>query len=341
VNRRTALWALAILLGTTACADLGSSFGGGGETTFDKAAKKLVVAAAESPGAFAEVGTCLAGARVGDKAAAELAHGRAFPRGAAGLLADDPLWTDDVACTEPHEIEVYATVGLPRAIDNSITSYADLLDVTTPLYRAVRDSVVAQCSREFPLIASVAADTRLELDIVPVIGNDDAGRRAWDPAPMELWDAGERTFVCTYQQPEPSTTTYREVLTGSFPDGGRSCLAGESFVACSETHDTERVATFIVDRSIDDGMLPGKDAVTSAGMVDLGTAEWTLLDDACQRYLNAVAPNAPAGIFGVTDTYPELYPNEYGSYNVICLARSPFGTEPGDMVTTTSSVYEG
>ena len=62
-------------------------------------------------------------------------------------------------------------------------------------------------------------------------------------------------------------------------------------------------------------------------MVDLGASEWTMLDDVCQRYLNAVAPNAPDGIFGVADTYPELYPNEFGSFNIMCLARSPFGTD--------------
>jgi len=341
VTRRTALWALAIVLGTSGCADVSSSFGNDGETTFDKAAKKLVVAAADSPAAFAEVGTCLEGARVGDNAAAELVRDRQLPKDAAALLADDPLWTDAVRCSEPHQFEVYAKVGLPRDIDASITSYADLLDVTTPLYRAVRDSIVAQCSREFPLIASVAADTRLELDIVPVIGADDAGRRAWDPAPPEIWEAGERSFACTFQQPRATTIAYEQILTGGFPVAGRSCLAGESFVGCDQTHDTERVAIFNVDRSIDDGLLPGKDAVTRTGMVDLGATEWTQLDDACQRYLNAVAPNASPGVYGVTDTYPELYPNEFGSYNVMCLARSPFGTEASDMVTTTSSVYEG
>jgi hypothetical protein len=341
VTRRTALWALAIVLGTTACADVGSSIRSDGQTTFDRAARKLVVASAELSGPFVDVGSCLDGARFGDEAAAELQRERNLPKGAVTQLADDPLWTDTTSCLEPHQIEVYASVHLPNDLDSAITSYADLLDVTTPLYRAVRDNVVRQCARQIPLIASVAADTRLDLDVLPMIASEKVGRRAWDPVPIDVWEAGERDFVCTYQQPSPSRTMYEAILTGSYPDQGRSCLAGELFVACDERHDTERVALFIVDRSIDHGQLPGEAAVTSAGMVDLGAAEWTMLDDACQRYLNAIAPNAPAGIYGVADTYPELYPNEFGSFNVMCLARSPFGTDPDDMVTASSSVYEG
>lgn len=341
MSRRTALGALVLVLGTAACADVGSSLGSDRETTFDRAAKKLVVASAEFQESFVEPGDCFGGTRFGDEAASQLARERGFGAGAAAQLADDPVWSGSTSCREPHQIEVYGTVRLPHDLDASIDSYADLVDVTTPLYRAVRDNVVSQCAAKSPLIASVAADTSLDLDIVPFIGSDTIGRRAWDPVPADVWSDGDRSFVCSYQQPAATTLIYDDILTGGFPTEGRSCLSQDQFVACDQMHDTERVALFIVDRSVDRGMLPGQGARTADGMVDLGAAEWTVLDDVCQRYLNAVAPNAPDGIFGVADTYPELYPNEYGSFNIMCLARSPFGTAPTSMVMTDASVYEG
>lgn len=333
MSRRPALAALALVLGTAGCADVGSD---GSATDTD-----LVAASQQSTGSFVRVGDCFAGARFGDEAAADLARERGYSHAAAGQRADDPVWTDGVDCQDTHKIEAYGVVGLPHDLDAAVGSYADLLDTETPLYRAVRDNVVEQCASQDPLIAAVAADTKLDLDILPMIGSDTVGRRAWDPVPPDAWEAGQRTFVCTFQQPSATTTRYRDILTGRFPDAGRSCLAGDRFVACDEPHDTERVAVFIVDRSIDRGLLDGEAAVTAEGMVDLGTAEWTMLDDACQRYINAIAPNAPTGIYGVADTYPELFPNEYGAFNILCLARSPFGTDPDAMVISHSSIYEG
>lgn len=331
MTRRTALWALAVAIMATGCAD----------KTLDGTATQLVSANAQSLGPFVEVGTCFAGSRLGDKAASDMSQELGLSTGAAAQLADDPTWTDPVNCVDDHMIEVYGVVQLPADLDASVTGYADLIDVSTPLYRAVRDNVVHQCSRQVSLVAAVADDTRLDLDIVPMIGAETQGRRAWDPVPYEVWQAGQRSFVCTYQQATEDDVQYGDILTGSFPDGGRSCLAGELFVACTEPHDTERVAVLVVDRSIDRGLLSGASAVTSGGMVDLGSSEWTMLDDVCQRYLNAIAPDAPDGIFGVANTYPELYPNEFGSFNILCLAGSPFGTDPADLTTMSASVYEG
>ena len=219
-------------------------------------------------------------------------------------------------------------------------SYDDLLDTTTPLYRAVRGSVTQQCSQQLDGLTEVSASAHLDVDLLPMISDERIGRRAWDPVPIESWDAGDRGFLCTYQQSTAGTTSYLGILDGAFPTEARSCLSGEVFVSCDTAHDTERIALFIVDRAVDSGQLQGTDAIDSSGQVALEHGQWTALDDICQRYLNVVSQSPPDGVFGVADTYPELYPNEFGSYNVMCLARSPFGTSADDMVISTSSVYD-
>lgn len=339
MRRRTALLALATVLVGVAGIDLATRL------HWPKSANALDEAAAGVPAAAApayegsSAAGCTTGLRFGDDNAIDVAVEQGWAASAAAELADDPIWTDVVDCAEPHRIEVYGVVSLPVMLDRDVASYADLLDTSTPLYRAIRANVTEQCARQVPAISRLEGQTRLDIDVVPMLSGDEHGRRAWDPVPQRAWDAGEHSFVCSFQHPDEITTSYLDVLQPTFPTDTRVCLLREQFIDCERPHDAERIALFIVDRAVETGHLDGAEVVDRSGSVNLPAAQWTLLDDVCQRYLNAVTDSPPEGLFGVTDTYPDLYPNEYGSFNVICMARSPFGTAPGDMALRSTSVY--
>jgi hypothetical protein len=272
------------------------------------------------------VGACLAGARQGDDSDALAEAVSRYGVAAFDTFGSFPSWTDRVDCAQPHEIEVYAIVTLPDAVERDIVSYASLVDPKTHIYRTVDEQVAHACADRYPPAAAAAGASPLRLDVVPVWTSEVDASFAWAPAPPSAWSAGDHTFACLFVLGEPGTTQLADVASAAFPDDGRICLMRTEFVACGRRHDAERIATVIVDRAVHRGQLRGAAAVDDAGRVNLGLAAWRTLDTVCQAYLDAAAPHHAAALHGVADTYPELYPDPDGRYVAICAAQAPFGT---------------
>jgi hypothetical protein len=255
-------------------------------------------------------------------------------------MADDPLWTDAVDCSRPHTFEVYGVVELPAAVSDDVTSYTDLLETTGSVSRAISSAVDHACALKIPVAGAVTSKAATDVDVMPLV-SEAVGRFRWSPAPPDAWDAGVHSIGCLFEQPEPATTTVDAVVSGALPPEQRTCLDRGDFVSCDVLHDVERIATFVVDRAVESRQLRGERAVDVSGPVELGDQQWSALDSICQRYLTAVSDSAGARLRGVTDTYPELYPDTGGHYIVLCSAQSPFGTPAEQMTLTKSTVYDG
>lgn len=286
------------------------------------------------------VGRCLGGERLADDEDALAGAIAAYGLDAYQAMGDDPVWTDAVACAEPHTLEVYATVAVPRPLAEQVADYADLLAVDGPRAAALDAEVARACAAEVPVASRVAAAAPLDVDVLPYTAPA-VGRFSWSPAPPAAWDDGERVFACLFEQPQPASHTVADVVGGGLPAADRVCLRGTAFTSCARTHDVERLALLGVDRAVGRGELAGARAVDDLGRVLLAPGQWRLLDATCERYLRAVAAHPWPGIRGVADTYPELYPDDAGNYTVLCLARSPFETPTAQLIVTTGSVYDG
>jgi hypothetical protein len=284
-------------------------------------------------------GRCLGGERLADEPA-ELSSAMArFGAGAYQVLADDPVWTDVVSCTDAHSIEIYAAVRLPVEIQEQVTSYADLLSQSSAVALSVDAAIDHECSLAIGPSARVMNRAPIELDVAPAV-SETVGHLTWAPVPASAWDDGDHAFGCLFEQPEPTTSTAADLTSGTLPDDQRLCLSMTDFVSCAQPHDSERIAVLTVDQAVAQHQLAGAQAVNAAGQVDLGVAQWAILDHVCERYLMVVSGQPVDGIRGVANSYPDFYPGSDGHYTVVCSAQSPFGTPVRDRRVTTRSVYD-
>ena len=134
----------------------------------------------------------------GDNAAAELVRDRQLPKDAAAHLADDPLWTDAVSVlrtTSDRGLCQGGSAPRHRRVHHVLRGSAGRDHTAVPGRSGQRrGAVLAQSSR---LIASVADDTRLDLDIVPMIGADDCGSPGVGSGPAgDL--GGRRAQLCLH-----------------------------------------------------------------------------------------------------------------------------------------------
>jgi hypothetical protein len=333
MERRAAV-ALATLttLAATAC--------GSGSSGLDDLSALAARAGADTsaPAALA-VGQCLAGARVRENPDALAAALARYGIGAFEALGDDPAWTDPVDCGEPHRLEVYGVVGLPPQVESEVASYADVVNVDSHVYREVSDEVTRGCALSFGPAAAAARPAPLAVDVTPAWSAGAGVSVTWAPSPAVSWDGGEHLFACLFEQARPGTVRLADVASDDFPSAARSCLMGTAFVPCGQRHDAERIAMVGLDRAVAEGQIVGARAVDDDGRVDLGSDAWQALDGVCERYLDAVAPHHAAGLRGVANTYPELYPDAEGRYTVLCSAQAPFRVGPSGAVVTVGSVF--
>jgi hypothetical protein len=299
-------------------------------------------AAADAPlSSVMSVGECLLGARQRDNPSALSMALQRYGIGAFETLGDDPAWTDPVDCAQPHQLEVYGVVSLPPSVEEQVTSYGDLVNAGTRVYREVVDEVTRGCALAFGPAAVAARSAPLAVDVVPAWTSDAGVSLTWAPSPAVAWDDGDHVFACLFEQARPGALRFADVASTAFPLTGRICLMGAAFVSCGRRHDAERIATIRLDRAVAEAQIAGARAVDEAGRVDLGADAWRALDGVCQHYLDAVAPHHAPGLRGVANTYPEIYPDADGRYTVLCSAQAPFGSAPSTAVVTTGSVFEG
>ena len=137
-------------------------------------------------------------------------------------MRDDAAFSTPIACTKPHTLELYNIVGLDPRLDAKIKDYTDLLDPSTPLYRAVRDQVYGRCLAPSVYGAAQRRAGGLPVQLGPSLSAKGGLHVAWDPFPAHLWAKGQHKFVCTFEQddardPDASPTC---------PPGGRRSRPG-------------------------------------------------------------------------------------------------------------------
>lgn len=247
-------------------------------------------------------------------------------------MADDAAFTEEVDCAEPHALELYATVGLPEDLDAEVGSYADLLDPATDLYRRVSDVVNQRC-----LAGSVwgeaereAGDLRVQL--APALSEAGGLRLAWDPFPADLWEDGQRQFVCTLEQDEPGTIGFDDLGTSATPQRARVCLdiPGET-KPCGAPHQAEEIGEMTLNLAIEAGEINAERALRDGDdgpVVALADAEYDRLDEVCTTLFEAVSTGRPDVEAQAFPGGVDQWPTEEGDYVASCFALKPFDPPP-------------
>lgn len=250
----------------------------------------------------------------------------------AEAMLDDASFNEQVDCAEPHALELYDVVGLPPALDRKVTSYADLLDRTTPLSRKVRDAVNGRCLAGSVWGQAQRASDAPAVQLGPALKSDGGLRLAWDPVPADLWADGQRQFVCTLEQASPGTVMFDDLATKAVPQRERVCLdiPGRQ-VPCGRPHQAEEIGEMVLNTAIADGAIDADRAKRRGGdgpYVALTDAEYARLDKACTALLSRVStgrPDLEAQSFpGAVDQWP----NDDGVYVASCFALKPFDPPP-------------
>lgn len=250
----------------------------------------------------------------------------------AEAMKDDASFREQVDCAEPHALELYAMVGLPPALDRRVSSYADLLDPTTPLAGRVRDAVNARCLADSVWGRAQSAADAPAVQLGPALRSDGGLRLAWDPVPADLWADGQRQFVCTLEQASPGTLMFDDLATAEVPTSERVCLdiPGRQ-VPCGRPHQAEEIGEMVLNTAIADGDIDARRAERRGGdgpYVALSDREYERLDAACSALLSRVStgrPDLEAQSFpGAVDQWP----TDDGVYVASCFALKPFDPPP-------------
>ena len=98
-------------------------------------------------------------------------------------MRDDAAFSTPIACTKPHTLELYNIVGLDPRLDAKIKDYTDVLDPSTPLYRAVRDQVYGRCLAPSVYGAAQRRAGGLPVQLGPSLSAKGGLHVAWDPFP--------------------------------------------------------------------------------------------------------------------------------------------------------------
>ncbi len=249
----------------------------------------------------------------------------------AESMRDDAAFSENIDCAEPHSLEVYNLVELSPALTAEIKTYADLLDQDSDLYRKVRDEVNDRCAAG-SAYGRAMAKAKLPVQLGPSL-NPDAGLHvAWDPVPADLWEKGQKAFVCTFEQDQPGTLRYADLVTKKVPIEARVCLntPGKK-VPCTEKHQAEDIGGMILNTAIERKQVNGAKAVRKGEdgrYVALSDEEYAKLDKVCSNLLRQVS-QAKDGV--EARAYPgsvSQWPTDDGVYVATCFALKPFEPPP-------------
>lgn len=250
----------------------------------------------------------------------------------AEAMRDDAAFDEEVDCAEPHALELYAVVDLPRALDRRIASYADLLDQDSALHGLVRDAVNQRCLADSAWGRAERRAGAPRVQLGPALAADGGFALAWDPFPAELWEDGQRRFVCTFEQEEPGTVMFADLRTDRLPQRARVCLdVPGTTVPCGRPHQAEEIGEMILNAAVADGDIDARRAVREGEdgrYVALSEREYTRLDRACDVLYRAISTGRPDMEAQAFPGSVEQWPNDDGVYVASCFALKPFDPPP-------------
>ena len=247
-------------------------------------------------------------------------------------MRDDASFSKKVACTEPHSLELYNVVSLTPKLTAQVKEYADLLDQKSALYRKIEDQVNDKCLAGTPYGKAQRKAGGLPVQLAPAINVESGFNDAWDPFPADLWEKGQKKFVCTFEQDQPSTMPFADFTTGNAPVKARVCVnTPRKYVSCSGKHNAEQIAGMTLNTAIEKGQIDGRKAVrngTDGKYVAPSDAEYAKLDKICQTFLSSVSTRK-GGVVG--KAYPgsvKQWPTGSGDYVASCFALNDVSDPP-------------
>lgn len=250
----------------------------------------------------------------------------------AEAMRDDAAFTEEVDCAEPHALELYAVVGLPRSLDRRISSYADLLDQDSALHGLVRDAVNQRCLADSAWGRAERKAGAPRVQLGPALAEDGGYALAWDPFPAEMWEDGQRRFVCTFEQEEPGTVMFADLRTDRLPQRARVCLdVPGTTVPCGRPHQAEEIGEMILNAAVAGGAIDARRAVREGDdgrYVALSEREYARLDRACEVLYRAVSTGRPDVEAQAFPGSVDQWPNDEGVYVASCFALKPFDPPP-------------
>lgn len=242
-------------------------------------------------------------------------------------LRDDAAFTEPKDCATPHELEVYNVVSVSPALAAKITTYADLLDRDSALYREIRNEVNDRCVSGTPYARAERDAGNMPAQLAPALSAESGLHLAWDPVAPSLWEDGQQQFVCTFEQEQPGTVRFADLATRRAPAQARVCVkSADDYVPCTEPHTAEAIGEMILNTAIGKGLINAEAAVkkTAAGThVTLAPAEYARLDKVCQSLLDRVSRKSGRLRASAYPGSIEQWPTPRGSYIAICFAVSP------------------
>ena len=177
-------------------------------------------------------------------------------------MRDDAAFSKEIDCTKPHSLELYNVVALTPQLTAKITEYADLLDQKSALYRKVRDQVNDRCLAGSAYGRAQRKAGGLPVQLAPAINVDSGFNDAWDPFPADLWEKGQKKFVCTFEQDRPGTLPFADFTTRKAPVKARVCVnTPRKYVPCSGKHNAEQIAGMALNTAIEKGQINARKAV--------------------------------------------------------------------------------
>jgi hypothetical protein len=252
-------------------------------------------------------------------------------------MRDDAAFSQKIDCSQPHSLELYNVVRLSPDLTARITSYADLLDQKSALYRQIRDQVNDRCTAGSAYGRAERRAGAMPVQLGPSLNVKAGLHVAWDPFPADLWTKGQKKFVCTFEQDTPGTLGFADVPTSRLPIAARVCLdTPGKYLACQGRHQAEDIGEMVLNTAIAKGEINGAKAVRTGARgsyVALSDAEYARLDKVCQSLLAAVS-TVKGGV--VARAYPgsvSQWPSRTGAYVASCFALKPY--EPPPPITGT------
>lgn len=250
----------------------------------------------------------------------------------AESLRDDAAFAEEVDCAEPHALELYNTVELPPRLDRRVTSYGALLDPEGDLHERVRDAVNQACLAPSPYGRAERRAGDLRVQLAPALSEESGLRLAWDPFPADLWEEGERRFVCTLEQDEPGELRFDDLATSAVPVSARTCLNTPGrVVPCNRPHQAEEIGEMVLNSAVAAGDINAERAIREGDegpFVALADAEYERLDQVCRRLLRSVSTGRPDVEARAFPGGLDQWPTREGAYVASCFALKPFDPPP-------------
>ena len=245
----------------------------------------------------------------------------------AQSMRDDAAFSSPVTCSEPHALELYGVVEVRPSLTARVKDYAQLLDQGSALYRAIRDQVNDRCLADSTYGAAQRRAGGVPVQLGPSLNARSGLHVAWDPFPADLWEKGQKGFVCTFEQDRPGTLRFADLATSKVPAAARVCLdTPKTYLPCSGRHQAEDIGEMILNTAIEQRKISGRQAVRTGPRgqyVALTDAEYARLDKVCEALLSSVSTRK-GGV--AARAYPgsvSQWPTSSGAYVASCFALKP------------------